>query len=118
MQAAAPLPKFHVLCGAASILTLYSAPAIRLQGKKVKMHAHNGRFQTDRDSASLVPCPAEPPTLIDRFDGRALIDPIPPGGWTGNGDGEDWGESTARVGGQMPPSRKERAEESFLSFER
>jgi hypothetical protein len=71
---------------------------IRLAGRGARFHGNNGRVQADRDQASLVPCSAEPSTLIDRFDGRSLIDPIPTGGWTGGGEDGIWGECTARIG--------------------
>ena len=66
---------------------------------------------------SLVPCPAEPPTLIDRFDGRALIDPIPKGGWEGRGDDGDWGECTALKRPVEPPTQRQRAEASLAAYE-
>ena len=71
---------------------------IRLAGRGARFHGNDGRVQADRDQASLVPCSAEPSTLIDRFDGRSLIDPIPTGGWTGGGEDGIWGECTARIG--------------------
>ena len=66
---------------------------------------------------NLVPCPAEPPTLIDRFDGRALIDPIPKGGWEGQGDDGAWGECSAPKRREEPLTQRQKAEQSLAAYE-
>ena len=55
---------------------------VRLVGRKAKIIRAPAHTDIELQTwQSLVPCPAEQSTLIDRFDGRALIDPIPKGGW-------------------------------------
>ena len=55
---------------------------VRLVGRKAKIVRAPAQTDIELQTVqSLVPCPAEQSTLIDRFDGRALIDPIPKGGW-------------------------------------
>jgi hypothetical protein len=55
---------------------------VRLVGRKAKIFRPPSQTDIELQTVqSLVPCPAEQCTLIDRFDGRALIDPIPKGGW-------------------------------------
>ena len=98
---------------------------LRIVGRKAKaLRAPPGTDAQAYATKNLVPCPAEPTTLIDRFDGRALIDPIPKGGWEGSGDPQphnlngDWGE---RSGGapraREPPTGRDKAEASLAAFE-
>ena len=98
---------------------------LRIVGRKGKaLRAPPGTDAQAYATKNLVPCPAEPTTLIDRFDGRALIDPIPKGGWEGSGDPQphnlngDWGE---RSGGapraREPPTGRDKAEASLAAFE-
>ena len=90
---------------------------LRIVGRKVKLtRAPGGTDVEVLARKSLVPCPAEPPTLIDRFDGRALIDPIPKGGWDGDGADGHWGECSAPKRTEMP-SQRDKAAASLANYE-
>jgi hypothetical protein len=93
---------------------------LRIVGRKVKiLRAAPHTDVTLLAQQSLVPCPAELPTLIDRFDGRALIDMIPKGGWEGGGEEGDWGERSQCWASRAPPppTPRDKAEASLLAYE-
>jgi hypothetical protein len=82
-----------------------AAQGIRLVGLKAKMIRDRKVYNDLESETSLVPCPADPSTMIDRFDGRAMLDIIPP-------ETEENQEQRTEL------SRSDQALESLLSFER
>lgn len=82
-----------------------AAQGIRLVGLKAKMTKDRKAYNDLESETSLVPCPVDPSTMIDRFDGRAVLDIIPP-------ETEENQEQRTEL------SRSDQALESLLSFER